>query len=321
MLAGYITATTTDFARVVLHQNKIKLLQHESFANSEFSDFDSVLSLYLRKTKTRVSCACFGVAGPVISDKVTTTNLPWQLAAKDIKSTYDFGKVILVNDLVATAQGLFQLDDDKFITINKGRRIKNGNIGLIAPGTGLGVALLFNDGNQFHPYASEGGHRSFSPTSQLECDLWQYLYSSQGYVEEEDVISRAGIERLYEFLLVFERATRPDWMKKARDKPSRIIEKALSGEDDVAVKTLDLFADCLASAAADLAMTGMTLGGIYLGGLIAPQIMTQLTGGRFVDRFIKQGKMPTLLQRIPVQLIIDDRTALLGAGAIAMENK
>lgn len=319
MIGGYITATTTDLAGVVVHDGKPHLVNHRRFANKEFSDFDSVLSLYLRKTKGERKVACFGVAGPVINNRVTATNIPWKINGNDIAKNYPFQKVTIINDLVATAHGLFQLGEDRIFEINRGKKIKNGNMGLIAAGTGLGQALLFFDGTRYCPYASEGGHVDFSPGSQIETELWEYLYSHQGYVEAEDVISLSGLDKIYHFMLAAHRATKADWYKKARDKSGKLIEMALSGQDEMAVRTLDMFVDCYASEAANVALVGMTLGGMYLGGLIAPQIMTFLDKGRFMERFVKKGKMGALLSNIPIGLILDEKAALLGAASVAAE--
>jgi len=319
MICGYITATTTDLTRVAVHDGKPHLVNHRQFANKDFSDFDSVLSLYVRKTKGENKVACFGVAGPVINNSVTATNLPWKINGNDIVKNYPFQRVTIINDLVATAYGLFLLDDDKIFQINRGKRIKNGNMGLVAAGTGLGQAMLFFDGTKYCPYASEGGHVDFSPGNQLETELWEFLYSHQGYVEAEDVISLSGLDKIYHFMLATGRATKADWYKKARDKSGKLIEMALAGKDEMAVRTLDMFVDCYAAEAANVALVGMTVGGLYLGGLIAPQIMTFLDKGRFMERFIKKGKMESLLSHIPVGLIMDDKAALLGAASIVAE--
>ena len=147
--------------------------------------------------------------------------------------------------------------------------------------------------------------------------MWEYLYSSNEFVETEDIVSLSGLERIFLFMLERERKTKPDWFKKAKDKPSKLIEMALSGKDETAVQTMDLFVDCYATEAANLALKGMTLGGIFLGGYIAPQILPFLDKGRFMERFVQKGKMETFLSRMPVSLIIEDKTALIGAGVIA----
>jgi glucokinase len=317
MIAGYLTARTTDIARVEIQDGKPKILNIQHFDNHEFSNFDSLLSLYIRKNKVEGKSICLGVAGPVINNNVTATNIPWKLSADKIREKYNFNNVTLVNDLEATAHGLFHLTDDKFFEINKGKKIKNGNIGLLAAGTGLGQGLIYHDGNKYFPYPSEGGHGAFAPGNQIEMALWEYLYAESGFVEVEDVLSLDGLIKIYEFMLTENHSTNTDWFDKSEDKSSQMIEMALSGKDELAIKSLELFVDCLASEAANLALKGMTLGGIYLGGVIAPQILPFLDKGKFMDRFIQKGKMSTMLSDIPVGLIIDTNTALIGAGSIS----
>lgn len=319
MLAGYITANSTSLARVKNVKNRPVLSQFAEYDNSHFSGFDSILSLYLRKHKGENRVACLGVAGPVIENKVIATNIPWEIDGAKIQETYDFSIVKICNDLVTTSKGLFEISDDNLFTINKGKEIQGGNFGLLAAGYGLGEGLLFYDGKKYHPYASEGGHAGFTPGNQLEVDLWEHLYSNLGFVETEDVLSLRGLERMYEFMLSVNRATKADWFKKAKDKASKIIEFGLSGQDEIAVKSLDLFVDCLAAEASNLALKGMTLSGIYLGGIIVPQIITALERGMFMERFVHKGKMEPLLANIPIKVIIDERIALKGAGSIAYE--
>ncbi len=319
MLAGYITANRTSLARIKNVNGEPIISQFTEFDNSLFKGFDSILSLYLRQNKGTNSVACFGIAGPVIENTVVATNIPWKIDGAMIQEKYKFSQVKICNDLVTTAKGLFELSDDKLFTLNEGREIAGSNYGLLAAGFGLGEGLIFYDGKRYHPYASEGGHAGFTPGNQLEVDLWEHLYSNLGFIEVEDVLSLKGLIRIYEFMLSSNRATKADWFKKAKDKASKIIEYGLSGQDEIAVKSLDLFVDCLASETANLALKGMTLSGIYLGGIIAPQIITALEQGKFMERFLLSSKMEPLLAKIPVKVIIDEKIALKGAGTIAYE--
>lgn len=319
MIAGYVTATTTDLARVLERKGDVYLADRATFKNKDFSDFESILNLYLRRFKLKVGAACLGVAGPVINNEVKTTNFPWHLKGRALEDRFTLRQCRIVNDLVATAQGLFALHKDKFFTINEGNRARQGNIGLLAAGTGLGEALVLYAGDRYIPYASEGGHANFTPCNQIEAELWAYIYAQQEHVEVEDVISFTGIETIYRFMLEHERATMTDWFKKARDKPAAIIENALSGVDPVAVKALDLLIDCFASELSNLALKGMTLGGIYLGGKVAPSVITAVDRSRFMQRFAKSSKMKTLLNDIPVGVILDHKTALLGAASMVLE--
>lgn len=321
LLAGYITATTVDLVRVKRIKSEIRLLKRTSFVNQDYSNFESILKIYLKNNKDEIDLACFGVAGPVISDEIKATNILWNISARSIEKQFSILKVQLVNDLVATAYGLFHLSPDKLITINDGSAAKEGQIGLLAAGDGLGQSLIYREGDKLFPYASEGGHADFAPASQVESDLWEFLYAEKGQVEVEDVLSLTGLDNIYKFLLHRSNGNRPAWYEKTEphERPSQILEQALAGKDELAGETLGIFTDCLASEAANLALRGMTLGGVYLGGLIGKQIMTSLDKGRFMDRFVKKGKMESVLKEIPVSLIIDEKTALLGAAVISLE--
>lgn len=319
MLAGNIRASHTQLARVVLHNDKPHLIDLEQFTNKEFSDFHSVISLYLRKYKLQGEVACIGAAGPLLSDSISVTNLPWKIRREEIQDLYHIKQVKLINDLEATAHGITHLSEDKFFTINPGKKIDHGNMGIIAPGSGLGECLMFFNGTSFCPIASEGGHGVFAPGSKLEAELWETLYDEQGIVEVEDIVSRPGLVRIYQFLADRQNATYADWFVKAEDKPAKLLEIALSGTDKLAVQTLDLFIDCFASETANLALKGMTLGGIYLAGTVASQLMMTLEKGRFLERFVHKGKLEKILTNIPVDVVIDDTTAVLGAGAVALK--
>ncbi len=319
MLAGYISGAGVELARVKKRGGGMSLYNQASFVSRNFSNLESILNLYLKKNKEEITRACFGVAGPVINDEVRTTNLPWLISRAQIQREFALGEVRLINDIVATAHGLAELPPSSFFTINNGHTGSAGNLGLIAAGSGLGEALIYRDRSTFLPYASEGGHADFAPGSQLECELWEYLYADLGHVEVEDVVSLTGLERIFGFVIDSKEQTPAPWFSKAKDKAGAIIERALSGANDNAVRALDIFIDCYASEAANLALKGMTLGGVFIGGLIAPQIITALDKGRFMERFIKKGKMESLLTNMPVGVIIEEKTALMGAAAVALK--
>ncbi len=318
-LAGYISGAGVDLARVKDFNGRIELFDHAHFVSKGYRDLDSILNLYLKKKVSGIDIACFGVAGPVIKNEVKTTNLPWHIIGEQISGKFSIGRVKLVNDIVATAHGLTHLANDRFFSINEGKRELYGNLGLIAAGAGLGEALIYQADDQMYPYASEGGHADFSPGNQIESELWEYIYSELGAVEVEDVLSLAGLERIHNFLIDTQGGKAGDWIESSDNVPLSIIEKALAGKDSTASRTLEMFVECLASETANLALRGMTLGGVYIGGIIAPQIITALEQGKFMNRFIKRGKMETLLTDMPVGVIIEEKTALLGAAGMTLE--
>jgi glucokinase len=318
LLAGYISGSTVELARVTEKRGKITLEDVQSYPSRDFSRFDTILRKYLKREGEPVHAGCLGVAGPVLGEKVTTTNLPWHISAASLEKKFELGQIILINDVVASAHGLAHLGPESFFVINSGRRVSIGNQALIAAGVGLGEALILKHGDRINPYASEGGHGDFAPANQIEAELWAYLYSERGQVEVEDIVSLSGLVRIYDFLVDTQGGSRADWYKQAEYPSDLIIEKALSGRDETASRALDIFIDCYASETANLALKGMAIGGVFIGWAIAPQIITALDRGRFMSRFVKTGKMESLLARIPVGVIIEERTPLLGAASVAL---
>ncbi|MBD3333333.1 hypothetical protein GF356_10825, partial [candidate division GN15 bacterium] len=311
MLAGYITATHVQLARVTLRSGHVHFADRHTYQNHDFQHFAELLHRYLERTESTVSVACFGVAGTVIKNEVLQGTFPWPLSARQIEREFSLKNVKLLNDLVATAKGMFELSEDKFYTIKSGHTSRSGNIGLLAAGTGLGEAFIVYDEERYIVTPSEGGHALFAPASPLEAELAEYLAANQPHVEVEDVVSTRGLESIYRFL-TFRRGEQPAmWFERARYPWAAIIEQALAGSDETAVAALDMFIDCFASEAANLALKGITLGGLHLGGLIAPQIATAMDQGRFVSRFVRPGRMQSILQEMPVAIIMDPGTALL----------
>lgn len=319
MIAGYISGNRTVLARVRLSEGRMQLYEQASYVSQDFSSFEAALELYLRRHGGPANLICLGIAGPVIGGEVRLTNVPWRIKRAEIEERFGFSQVKLVNDIVAIAHSLPFLAPDEFYLINEGEKVEKGNIGVIAAGTGLGEALIYSDGLRSYPYASEGGHAYFAPATQIESELWEYIYSEQGYVEVEDVLSLSGLERIYNFLVDTQGHRTGRWLAEADDRPGAILERALAGTDETASQVVDMFIDCYGSEASNLALKGMTLGGIYVTGRIAPRILTALDRGRFMERFVKRGKLESLLARIPVGVIIDDQAPLLGAAGIVMK--
>ena len=193
---------------------------------------------------------------------------------------------------------------------------ERGNIGLVAPGTGLGVSLLALVDGKFHPLASEGGHVDFAPKNEDEVDLWRHLRESQDHVSVERLVSGPGIFAIYSWLKKRDRYEEPAWFiekMKLNDPPAVISEAALVERLEPCIKTLKLFVSILGATAGNLALTGMTTGGMYIGGGIVPRILPILEESNFMKAFTDKGRFKELLSGIPVHVILNDQAALLGA--------
>ena len=249
------------------------------------------------------------------------TNLPWQPDSRQIKDSHGFTRVILINDLAATGYALPHLPGSDFFTINTGRQIDNGSLGIIAPGTGLGEAFFTWDGSRYLAVSSEGGHTDFAPTSEIESRLLDYFRKLYGHVSYDRVCSGRGLPVIYDFLKYSGQFTEPEHLAEelaAADDPAPVIVNAALAEDmdcDICCETLRLFIAILAAEAGNLALKGLTTGGIYLGGGIPPRILPFLSQESFMPSFTSKGRMSYILHDIPVKVIRNPKAALIGAAA------
>jgi glucokinase len=267
-----------------------------------------------------VERVCFGVAGPVKNGRSAATNLPWIVDNRTLANHFGFQPVDLINDLEATAYGLSLLEPEDCIVLNPGADHSEGNVAIIAAGTGLGEAGAYWDGNRHHPFACEGGHGDFAPRNDLEIALFRFLQTRFGHVSYERVLSGPGIYNIYKFLRDTQRVEETD--RSADDimpeeMPAVITQKALEGRNDLCIGTLDLFVSLYGAEAGNLALKIMATGGIYVGGGIAPKIIEKLKDDAFMQAFFSKGRLRKLLKDIPVRVILNQKTALHGAAYYA----
>jgi len=244
------------------------------------------------------------------------------VSERRISTRFKWPQVRLVNDLAATAKSLQFLWEAELSVINAGRPEPDGNVGIVAPGTGLGMALaVFREGT-IHPMPSEGGHVDFAPRTALEIDLLRDHLAAWDHVSVERLISGPGLVAMHDWLRKYRGSPAPRWLTdemESGDSSAIISAAALEGKDDICVETIDLFVSMLGATAGNLALTGMTLGGMYLGGGIPPKILPKLTDGRFMESFTAKGRFREMLEAIPVRVILNDKAAVLGAACYAEE--
>ena len=314
VLAGDIGGTKTRLASIEVMGNRVRIVREASYPSQNFASFDLLLSDFLSGNTSPLHAA-FGVAGPVQGRVVQATNLPWRMDADGLQMQFGFKHCTLLNDLEATAYGLPALDSCDLLTLQAGSVNPLGNAAVIAPGTGLGEAGLYWDGKSHLPFATEGGHASFSPGNELEIALLQHLQQQRQHVSWERVVSGVGLLGLHEFLLQYRQVAVPQWLADEMqngDAAAAISKAALAGEDAICVETLDCFVRMLGAEAGNLALKVMSKSGIYIGGGIAPKILSKLTDGVFMEAFLNKGRMRHLLQAMPVRVILNDRAALYG---------
>jgi glucokinase len=321
ILAGDIGGTKTVLALFKDRGRPIPL-QRQTFNSRDHDGLESVLKRFKKNLtggSVKIRAACFGVAGPVIRNATRTINLPWMVKGGRLGRLLGTQNVTLLNDLEAMAHGVSALKKDDLVTLQKGRPVP-GNAALIAAGTGLGEAILFWDGKRHRPSASEGGHTEFGPRIEPEMRLWAYLRKRYGHVSTERVVSGPGLVNLYRFLEESGKGREPAYLTErlSREDPATVIaETALSGKNRLCVKALDLFVSAYGAEAGNLALKALAVGGVYIGGGIAPKILPKFRDGAFLRSFADKGRYAALLSNIPVRVILNPDTALLGAALYA----
>jgi glucokinase len=320
ILAGDIGGTNTRLAFVEERDGRLAPAIEARFPSREHASLETVLRKFLAANPQPISCAAFGIAGPVRRGRCDATNLPWVVDAALVARDLDLQRVGLINDLEANAWGIALLEAKDFAVLNKGTPDPEGNAAIISAGTGLGQAGMYWDGTLHRPFASEGGHGDFAPRNDLEIELLRYLLKQHQRVSSERAVSGPGLQNIYRFLRDMGRGEEPAWLaeRMRRQDPSAVISQAaLRGESDLCVQALDLFVTLYGAEAGNVALKMMATGGVYLGGGIAPKILPRLQDPSFLNAFVAKGRLKPLMQAIPVRVILNDKTALLGAARFA----
>jgi glucokinase len=313
-IAGDIGGTKTRLAIVEVVGSRVNIEHEISYPSRDFATFEALLADFLLGMQVPAHAA-FGIAGPVQGKVVRVTNLPWYIDADVLQQRFGFKVCTLLNDLESVACGLPALGGEDLSTLQQGEPDACGNTAVIAAGTGLGEAGLYWDGRQHHPYATEGGHTSFSPQNDLEMDLLRYLQRLYGHVSWERVVSGMGLLDLHNFLCAYRKSAVPPWLSdeiRAGDAAAAISRAALAGSDDISIETMDRFVQLYGAEAGNLALKTMSRGGIYVGGGIAPKILPLLQRGTFIEAFLGKGRMRQMLEAMPVRVILNERAALYG---------
>ncbi|PKO10419.1 MAG: glucokinase [Chloroflexi bacterium HGW-Chloroflexi-2] len=321
-LVGDIGGTKTTLAITSAGGSPRDFLVKQTFPSKDFNSLEEMITLFLKGKEENLSRASFGIAGPIINDQVKATNLPWNISEKNMSEVLNL-PVSLINDLSATAHAVPFLREDDLITLNNGNPVKNGSLAVIAPGTGLGEAFLVWDGKRYRPFPSEGGHSDFAPVDALQIQLLAYLQRKFNHVSYERLSSGKGLPNIYSFLKDEKVVEEPDWLRQqledVSDQTPVISRAALEGKAEIAIKTMELFTKILAAEAGNLALKILSNGGLYLGGGIPPRILPFLKNETFLTAFQNKGRFASFLQDVPIHVIRNPETALIGAACHALE--
>jgi glucokinase len=319
ILAGDVGGTKAHLALYDFIDGKLQSFRDEKYAAKDYSGVEEIVKEFLGGQT--VSAACLGVPGPVRDGRLRLTNLPWTLDSRELSVSLGINHVFLINDLEANGYGINELGPDQIYTLSEGDPSQIGNRALIAAGTGLGEALLIWNGHSHVPYPSEGGHTDYAPRNEDEIDLLRFLKQKyNGRISYERVVAGMGLSGIYEFLREVRGLDEPVWLAGrmvAEDPNAVITELALAAKSEICEKALDMYVSAYGAEAGNLALKLLSVGGVYVGGGIAPRILEKLKDGTFMKAFTDKGRLSQLLVNMPVRIILDSRAALLGAAAYA----
>ena len=315
ILAGDIGGTKTLIGLFEQHNRRPVLVHSESFATTEFPGLPEIIDEFsgLHLRERRIEVAAFGVAGPVINQKAQMTNVDWGVDAAELQQRFTFPHVRLLNDLEAMAYSVPVLEGEELTTLQPGRKQSEGNIGIVAAGTGLGGALLHRLGDRSIPVASEIGHSDFAARTDRELDLVRFIRARHGRCEIEHVLCGPGLVNLAEF--THRSATCP--AVSHAEAAAEVSKSALERSCACCIEALDMFVEAYGAVAGNLALIGVTTGGLLIGGGIAPRILPALQNGRFITTFRNKPPMQDLLESIPVHVILNSDAGLIGAAVYA----
>ena len=321
ILAGDVGGTKCNIALFAEKNGKLQVVFKQRFASKDFARFDLIIKEFTNQaaphlTGEKVRAAGFGVAGPVINNRIHATNLPWVIDAESLSKELGVKTIALMNDLGATGHSLDHLAPEDFVVLNQGTPVQGATRALLGAGTGLGQSILFWDGNRYRVVPSEGGHSDFAPHTDEQIELLKFMRKRYPQVSWELILSGRGFRTLHEFLS--STVKHPVFEDPDADPAPFITKTGLSKECPVCVKTLDLWTAIYGAEAGNLALKVLALGGVYVAGGIAVKILPKMKDGTFFKAFRDKWHFTEMLNNVPVSVVLNENAPLIGAAYEAL---
>ncbi len=318
ILAGDIGATHTRLGLFVVARGKLVTVREETFPSGGSASLERIVERFLARGGEKPTRAAIGVAGPVMEGRSEVVNLAWAVDGRRLARRLGLPQVVVLNDLEATAWGIGELPRRGLADLTPRVRARPGNAALIAAGTGLGTAVLAWDGRRHRPAPAEGGHQAFAPRDEEEIGLLREGLRRWGRLSLDRIVCGAGLLEIYRFLSGDRGAMpRPPAVPGPDDPNAAVADAGLRGSDPIAERAVERFLSLYGAAAGDLALAVGAVGGIYVGGGIAPKLLPKIRDGAFLEAFRSKGRLTAYMERIPVRILLEPRAALLGAAARA----
>jgi glucokinase len=287
----------------------------EVLACSDYPTLDAALAAYLAAARTRgmavdgLRHAAIAIATPVEGDVVAMTNHHWRFSTAALRSAFGLDTLLVVNDFAALAMALPHLGDAGRERVGPACTAPPDRpLGLIGPGTGLGVSALVPHAGRWIVLPGEGGHASFAPTTKQEIRILETLLEEHGHVSAERLLSGAGLEAIHRVLC------------GERLAAARISAQALDGSGGACRESVDVFCAMLGCVAGNVALTLGATGGMYIGGGIVPRLGRLFHASAFRTRFEAKGRLQPWLARVPTWVVTEPYPALRGVAAMLADH-
>ncbi|NET53543.1 MAG: glucokinase [Merismopedia sp. SIO2A8] len=355
LLAGDIGGTKT-ILRLVEEEggdrsgahNPLRILHEQQYPSTNYPDLVPMVRDFFYESGGVIhrevvpEKACFAIAGPVVNNQSSLTNLSWLLEGDRLQRELNIAQVKLINDFVAIGYGVLGVAETDIHPLQVAPPQPNTPIAVIGAGTGLGQCFLIPQSSpdapgevRHHVYASEGGHVDFAPRSELEFQLLKYLLDKYNVtrLSVERVVSGQGIVAIYQFLrdrhiatesphvgdAIREWEQQAGWAQKTVDPAATIAIAANDKSDYLAERTMQMFVDAYGAEAGNLALKLLPYGGLYIAGGIAAKNLELLKSGSFLQAFAHKGRISDLLKKIPVYVVLNPKVGLVGAAVHAAQ--
>jgi len=318
LLAGDVGGTKTLLGLFERANPRPVRVRARPYGTLDFSGLPEMIDAFLRESGTppdRVGTACFGAAGPVIDRAAALTNVPWRVDSRHVASVFPFEAVYLLNDLQAMAYSVSVLNDAELRVLQEGQAQADGNIAVIAAGTGLGEGLLHSIGGRRIPSPSEGGHADFAARTEREIALTRDLTRRYGRADVEHVISGRGLVNIHR--ICHANGCKAGVNLEDPSAPAAITAAALAHSCTGCVEVLDMFVEAYGAQAGNLALRSVATGGVFVAGGIAPKIIPAMTSGSFMRAFCDKAPLDAMLRAMPVKIVMNEEAGLLGAAVYA----
>ncbi len=339
VLTGDIGGTKTILQLVQMSGETRQNLYEKRYHSHDFPDLVPMVQQFLAEASGQLSekllpqKACFAIAGPVVNNTVKLTNLTWFLDAKRLETELAIAAISLINDFAAVGYGILGLDAKDLYTLQPGKLQPAAPMAVIGAGTGLGQGFLIQQGDSYQVFGSEGGHADYAPRSELEFQLLKYLLDKHDIqrVSVERVVSGQGIVATYQFLrdrafanespeiahVVKAWEQQTGRSEKTVDPSAAIATAAAQKRDRLSEQSMQLFVEAYGAEAGNLALKLLPYGGLYVAGGIAGKNLPLIQEGSFLRAFTSKGRMRSVLEDVPVHIVLNPQVGLIGAAIAA----